>query len=377
MALILATIRHNDPLSVAKDKASRVANFIDRWYVLRVIDDLPVQQHDLDELTERLLSPLRACRTPEEVTAALEREALSDDTPFGAFGTFGKRGNNSHQIRYLLVRITAYVAENLGKPNEVERYLNTERSWQIEHIFADHAARHPEINDPLGFRALRNRLGVLVLLPRRDNNSINDQPYADKIKTYSRQNDLAAILSQNHQGNNPILRDFTRRSGIESQFRPFSPQSKLEEVAEVRQELYLRLCQQIWDPVRLRISDAAPVQMSAGPRSTTDSEELAPIGKEQRRPKRKLVQSHVGKLVRTGALQPGEKIVGTHRGTDYWAAIEDDGGIVLTVTGVRYTRIDEAAKEVRQKGGKGMEFWHKENPGGTRISLRELLNSVS
>jgi len=95
------------------------------------------------------------------------------------------------------------------------------------------------------------------------------------------------------------------------------------------------------------------------------------------RPKKKLVQSHVGKLVRVGALQPGEKIVGTHKGNDYWASIEDDGGIVLSATGVRYTRIDEAAKEVRQKGGGGMEFWHKESPEGRRVSLRELLNGFS
>jgi hypothetical protein len=48
----------------------------------------------------------------------------------------------------------------------------------------------------------------------------------------------------------------------------------------------------------------------------------------------------------------------------------------LSATGVRYTRIDEPAKEVRQKGG-GMEFWRKENPEGRRVCLRELLNDFS
>jgi Protein of unknown function DUF262/Protein of unknown function (DUF1524) len=376
MVPILAAIRHDDPLTVAKDKASRIANFIDRWYVLRVIDDLPVQHRDFDELTEGLLQPLRACRTPEQVTVVLDQKVLSEDTPFKAFGTFGKRGNNSHQIRYLLGRITAYVAESLDKPNEIDRYLNAERSWQIEHIFADHAERHPEITDPLVFRALRNRLGVLVLLPRRDNNSINDQPFPEKIRTYSRQNDLAAILSQNHQGNNPTLRDFAKRIGIESLFRPFSPNSTLEDVAAVRQELYLRLCQRIWDPARLRIGSSAPDQVPASPQGTAESG-VRPPSEARVRPKKKLVRSHVGKLVRVGALQPGEKIVGTHKGNDYWASIEDDGGIVLSATGVRYTRIDEAAKEVRQRGGGGMEFWHKESPEGRRVSLRELLNGFS
>jgi hypothetical protein len=44
MIAILAAVRHDDPLTVAKEKASRIAGFIDRWYALRVIDDLPVQQ---------------------------------------------------------------------------------------------------------------------------------------------------------------------------------------------------------------------------------------------------------------------------------------------------------------------------------------------
>lgn len=164
-----------------------------------------------------------------------------------------------------------------------------------------------------------------MLLPRRDNNSINDQPFAEKIRTYSRQNDLAAILSQNHQGNNPTLRDFTKRIGIESLFQPFSPNSNLEDVAAVRQELYLRLCQRIWDPARLRIGSSALEQVPASPQGTAGSG-VRPPSEARVRPKKKLVQSHVGKLVRVGALQPGEKIVGTHNGNDYWASIEDDGG---------------------------------------------------
>jgi hypothetical protein len=190
------------------------------------------------------------------------------------------------------------------------------------------------------------------------------------------QNDLAAILNQDHQGRNPTLRDFARRTGIEGLFRPFSPQSKLQDIAAVRQELYLRLCEQIWDPARLRISSRAAERTPTSPQGAARSQERTsrPTGT---RPKRKLLQSHVGKLVRAGALQPGEKIVGTHKSTDYWASIENDGAIVLSATGARYTRIDEAAREVRQKGGGGMEFWHKEDPGGTRISLRELLTTVT
>jgi hypothetical protein len=375
MIPILAGVRYDDPPTAAKDKASRIASFIDRWYVLRVIDDLPVQQRDLDELTQRLLEPLRACRTADDITKVLDREIAEEDTPFSAFETFRLRGNNTHQVRYLLARITAHVAAGLGKPNEIERYLNADRAWQIEHIFADHAERHPELPDPMVFRALRNRLGVLVLLPRRDNNSLNDLPYAAKIRTYTRQNDLAGILNHDHRDRNPTLRDFAKKNGIEGLFRPFGQRDKIEQIAKVRQELYLRLCQQIWDPVRLHIRVPTPAEMLSTAKAVRKAD-VRPSDERIVRTRRKILQSHVGKLVRAGLLQPGEKIVGTHEGTDYWASIEDDGAIVLSATGVRYTRIDEAAREVRQKGSRGMEFWHKENPGEERVPLRQLLNSI-
>jgi hypothetical protein len=73
---------------------------------------------------QRLLAPLRTCRTPEDVTAVLDQKVFPEDAPFKAFSAFGKRGNNSHQVRYLLARITAYVAESLGRPNEIGRYLD-------------------------------------------------------------------------------------------------------------------------------------------------------------------------------------------------------------------------------------------------------------
>jgi hypothetical protein len=58
----------------------------------------------------------------------------------------------------------------MGRPDEVMQYLARERTWHIEHIFADHAERHPDL-DPLTFRLMRNRLGGLGLLHATDNTS--------------------------------------------------------------------------------------------------------------------------------------------------------------------------------------------------------------
>ncbi|MFI6510358.1 hypothetical protein ACIBCT_22370 [Streptosporangium sp. NPDC050855] len=55
----------------AKDKAGRIAAYIDRGYVLRILGDLPVQQRDLMEATGALLVGLRGCRTADDVSAVL------------------------------------------------------------------------------------------------------------------------------------------------------------------------------------------------------------------------------------------------------------------------------------------------------------------
>jgi hypothetical protein len=374
MILILAAIRHDDPPTEAKDKARRVASFIDRWFVLRIIDDLPVQQYDLNELIIRLLDPLRACVSAQDVTNVLAREVADEDTPFMAFRTYGKRGNNSRQVRYLLARITAFVATSLGKPNEIGNYLNADHPWQIEHIFANHQERHPEIEDPLVFRALRDRLGVLVLLRDRDNNSLNDLTYEVKVKRYPRQNDLVAILNPEHRNSNPDLRDFIKTNHLESLLRSFGPKETLQQVTEVRQDLYFKLCQLIWDPERLQLRDSRqprlPEKLDA-PRA-----EPQPKVTKTGKGRKKLLQGNVAKMIRAGVIARGEKLVGRNGEADYWAYVDDDGAIVLSATEVRYTKIDDSAREVCQKPTRGMDFWHQVRPDGSRTSLRVLFSAL-
>ncbi|MGO4749980.1 DUF262 domain-containing protein, partial [Streptomyces sp. 2MCAF27] len=76
---ILAAIRPTDRPSEAKDKGRLVASFIDRWYVLQVLQDLPVQAPDVAELVHGTLVPtLRECRTTADVAAALGQLAVRD-----------------------------------------------------------------------------------------------------------------------------------------------------------------------------------------------------------------------------------------------------------------------------------------------------------
>ncbi|WP_175430217.1 hypothetical protein [Streptomyces hawaiiensis] len=159
---ILAAIDPDDRPSDAKDKGRLVAVYMDRWYALRVLQDLPVQSADSNSLVHDTLVPLlRKCRTTADVASALGDRVTHDGGSIRDAATLGLRGNNAHQIRYLLARATAYVEEACQRPHDVLAYLDRER-FHIEHLWANHHHRvEEEIPDPVVFRSRRNQLGGL------------------------------------------------------------------------------------------------------------------------------------------------------------------------------------------------------------------------
>jgi len=131
-------------------------------------------------------------------------------------------------------------------------YLSEDRAWQVEHLWPNHPDwYHSEISEPADFSVLRSRIGSLVLLHRKDNASLNDMRFHDKVERYGRQNNLTAILNAGHRRNNTFVRDFVNANDLGGHFHDFGPNPKMQQVVESRTELYLRLCKTIWDPKRL------------------------------------------------------------------------------------------------------------------------------
>ncbi|ACY32258.1 DUF1524 domain-containing protein [Comamonas thiooxydans] len=58
---------------------------------------------------------------------------------------------------------------------------------QQAHLWANHFERHTdEFAHAQEFSAHRNRVGGLVLLPKKINASLNDKAYSDKLEHYQR-----------------------------------------------------------------------------------------------------------------------------------------------------------------------------------------------
>ncbi|MGW1886897.1 GmrSD restriction endonuclease domain-containing protein [Streptomyces sp. NPDC001970] len=361
MALILAPIQPHDTDTQAKTKAALVANYLDRLYVERVLNDDPVQAKDFQPDIHRLVPQLRTCATPDDVSELLS--AQLPDNSFEQVATFGMRGNNKAQVRYLLARLTAYVETETGKPDLIADYLSRERTWQIEHLYANHPERHThETPSAVTFRAWRARLGVLVLLRQPDNASYNDLPLDVKRRRYARENALAAILAPEHRKNNPTLKGFVARHGIESHFREFGNET-IQQIVEIRGELYRRLCTHIWNPQRLGFHPKE--QTTNTPASTPHVPPAADA-------RRGALRTDLARLMRAGVLPPGTRIDADHRGIRYTATVDAEGFVTLD-SGDRYGSADEAGKVVcGTRRCAGMAFWHITPAQGPRCSLRDV-----
>ncbi|MFC8208879.1 MULTISPECIES: DUF262 domain-containing protein [Streptomyces] len=368
---VLAAINPDDQPSDAKDKGRLVAAYLDRWYALRVLQDLPVQSADADTLVHTTLVPLlRNSRTVTDVASALGNLVLHDPGSIRDAVTLGLRGNNAHQIRYLLARATAYVEEACRRPHDILAYLDRDQ-FHIEHLWANHHHRvREEIPDSVVFRSLRNQLGGLGLLMGRENSSINDLPLHDKAALYARSNVLLGIIAPGYDRRNPLLRDLIKTHQLDKTLRSFGPRESMTTVIETRQELYLSLFEHIWNPQRLGIPVSLPTAHNDHDEPPGHACQTTP----RRRPATGGRRTDVAKMIDAQVLTAGTRIVLTYRSTDHWATIDESGGIILAATGgTPYGRADEAGAVARgTKTCQGMNEWHVEDEDGMRTTLRTL-----
>lgn len=353
LTAILAVIRPADTHSHAAEKGRAVCDFIDRWYALQILRDRPVSQTEVAELVHLQLVPaLREVQTIKELDNLLDRLKTTDRFIPSESSTFGLRPNNTQQVRYVLARITAFVESGTGRPCDLAELMSSDKH-DIEHLWAKHHGRIAnEIPDPVVFRARRNQLGALGLLPKRTNSSLNDLPLAEKLPHYASQNVLLGILAPGYTDRKPELQSFIKRHHLQKLMHRFAVNAKMTAIVETRQQMMLTLCALIWDPQALDAGLTSPPAAPSRNRRRTD----------------------VAKMVSAGVIEPDTAIVMTHRGIDHWAKIDAEGGIILAATGgTPYDKADDAGAVVKGTNNcAGMAVWHIVDPTGARVSLRSL-----
>jgi uncharacterized protein with ParB-like and HNH nuclease domain len=367
--VVLAAVRPRDTATEAKRKARLVANYLDRLYVSRMLNDEPLGARDFEPEYRHLIELLRGCETEQEVAEALAAALPAED--FEALHNFRLRGNNRAQVRYLLARLTSYVEVGCGKRDMSADYLHEDRAWQVEHLWPNHADWYSsEIPDPGDFSVLRSRIGSLVLLHRKDNASLSDMRFHEKVERYGRQNNLTAILNPGHRKNNTFVRDFVNNNDLGGHFHDFGSDPKMQQVVESRTELYLRLCRTIWNPRRLGLPPVEQPEPDDAPEQETEAVQRRARPRPTPNPR-----TAVARLMKRGILPDGVRILAQAR--NYQATVDGDG-IIWLPTGDAFVSLDEAGKAVTGlEKCDGLNFWRVPQEDGSLVPLRVLRDKAT
>ena len=259
-------------------------------------------------------------------------------------------------------------------------FLGENRQWQIEHVFANHPERYEsEAPDPATFRALRGRIGVLLLLPSSDNASYNDLAFSDKIAYCSRQNQLAAILAPASRQRNPRLKAFTKKYELGGLLHDYGSSPRLNAIVEGRGSLYRELCRCVWSSQELGLTLPWP-RTSANrediaSRTGTRPEGIVAPASDALAPQRRGGITQLSQLIEAGVLADGAPLQAQDSDRTYTAVITN--GRIELPTGDSYRLPDQAAATVRgRKNVSGMSFWRAERRPGEWISLRDVFDEA-
>ena len=360
VALILASLEPDGGEAAFKQKSRLVAAFLDLLYVRRIVHNKPVSELNSEIL--QYIPLLRECQAtgPEQLARRLGAVIAGLEDDLSGIATFALRPDNRRQVRYLLARMTAYVQVGCGEPHRVAEYLDEQRPYEVEHVWANKFERYQaEARTYEEFQRWRNRLGALLLLPKSDNASYRDDTYERKVEYYLRQDHLAASLHPAAYKKNPRFLKFIKQEQLEPFFEGFASSFGKEEINK-RQRLYQRLCERIWDPERLGF---------IVPRVREQAEQRV------RRRTRARYNVSLPQLLKAGLLSVGDELVGKRKGKAYTASVGEGGRITLPTGEVFYSLSAAGGFVLQGKACNGWELWHVRRPQGL-VSLKEIRNEA-
>ena len=202
-------------------------------------------------MADRMFPVIPAIRgkSISELRSILYTRLEAETLPFANNSLFHLHGGNRRKIFLILARMTDYVRIQSRESSHYLQYMRAgKNSYEVEHIWAnDPDAHREEFAHEFEFESYRNRIGGLLLLPRKSNASYGGSPYAEKHDHYLRENFLARSLHEKAYKNNPGFKQFIERSGL-----PFRSHFEFKKAdLDARQKLYQLLAEQIWSPERL------------------------------------------------------------------------------------------------------------------------------
>lgn len=196
--LILSVCKLNDPEK--NEKIKEISRLIDKLFVLLQLN----QSYDSNRFVEivyELMGKLKDKEIKEydkifeemivdEVSRVRHIEAKSLFIP-RLFNSIGYPDFNKRFLRYFFTRIEYFLTQNTKQKMSddvwnLTRGTGDSTSYHIEHILGMNKENMQEFNDDDElFETQRNRMGAILLLKGRDNQSSGNERYAEKLKSYA------------------------------------------------------------------------------------------------------------------------------------------------------------------------------------------------
>lgn len=246
--LVLAPLRPDDDQDTVDRKIRLVAGYLDIFVARRVVNFRTLGYSSIVYTMFNLMKEIRDLEVPP-LAALLKMKAAEMPETFQGVSHFNLHQQNKHYVHHLLARITHHIEQLSGMESSFETYIRRDirKPFEIEHIWPDDYWRYAdEFETEDQFAQYRNRFGGLIILPRGFNQSFGADTYEQKVKAYFGQNLLAKSLNEQCYQNNPSFLEYVGRSGL-----PFRPHTQFKKAdLDARQDLYRRMCEEIWSPAR-------------------------------------------------------------------------------------------------------------------------------
>lgn len=242
--LLLAPLNPGDAEEAAVQKVRLVARFVDILLAWRLWHFRSIAYSTMQYAMFLVMRDTRGL-APVPLAQWLHRYLSSLSETMDVSTGLYVHQQNRYYLHRMLARITDYVETAAGLPSNYDALVGDHPRFEVEHIWADKPDQHAdEFEHPNDFRAHRNRIGGLLLVPKKFNASYGALPYAEKLPHYYAQNLLARSLHEKCYEHNPGFVAFVKQSGLP--FRPHATFAKAD--LDERGELYRQLAQRVWDP---------------------------------------------------------------------------------------------------------------------------------
>jgi hypothetical protein len=342
--LILAAVSPADDDERFRTKTQMVAGWVDIFVARRMVNYRNFGYSTVAYTMFNLVKDIRDLDVGELSEVLGARIAEMDDG-FDAVANLRLHQRNGNQIKYLLARMTAWLEGRCGGNLTFAELVSRKRRYpfEIEHIWANHPERHPEIPNDQAFADQRNRFGGLLLLPKDFNASYGDKPYLEKLEHYFGQNLLARSLHPRCYEHNPTFLHLANESGLP--FTPIMGDFTVDSFTQ-RQTLYKRLCEVVWDPTSFGLN------VPDRPDRSDDDERQRYYGVT------------IEDLLTAGLLRAGQTLNGERNGQQCTATVTGDGKIALSDGQVYETPSNAGAAALGVRACNGWRFWGTETSRG-------------